>query len=413
MCLHGLPAVLRPPALTLADIVRTCGDDYRLTHNLCTVQEKALRAIENGRTAVLGGHCLHCGHCGVEVIQYNSCRNRHCPTCQTVARLRWVEAREAELLPVPYFHVVFTLPHDLNSLAQGNPKVLYNLLFQSASSTLRTFANDAKYLAAEPSITMVLHTWGQNLNQHIHLHCIVSGGGLSMGGERWIPSKHNPHAKKLFLFPVKALSKCFRGKYIAALRQAFKEGQLNFAGVTLKYATDAGFSNLLNQLHKKPWVIYAKRPFAGPEQVIRYLGRYTHRVAISNQRIISMEDGRVTFRYKDYADHDRPKRMTLDVNEFIRRFLLHILPSGFMRLRHYGILANRYSKKKLARCRELLHQPEPPLRKKESAPELLMRVAGFDVTLCPICKAGHLQLTKSLEPETCIPRSTGPPRYSG
>jgi len=412
MCLHGVSTIVPPPAITLGDILRSYGDDFRLSHNLCTVQEKALRAIANCRTAALGGHCSRCDHCGTEVIQYNSCRNRHCPTCQTVARLRWVEAREAELLPVPYFHLVFTLPHELNALAQGNPRCLYNLLFQSASSTLRTFANDPKYLGAEPSITMVLHTWGQNLNQHIHLHGIVSGGGLSAGGDRWIPSKHNPHAKKLFLFPVKALSKCFRGHYITALRQAFEEGKLQFAGGTLQYATETGFSTLLKQLHVKPWVVYAKRPFAGPQQVIRYLGRYTHRVAISNQRIISMDHDRITFRYKDYTDHDQQKTMALSITEFIRRFLLHILPNGFMRLRHYGILANRCRKTKLARCRELLNQPAPELRAKESALELLMRVAGFDVTLCPICKIGHLQITKSLEPVTGIPPSTGPPRCS-
>jgi hypothetical protein len=408
MCVHGQPKAVRP-VLTLGDIVRTYGDDYRQTHSLCSAQEKALRAIANCRTAILGGHRLRCDHCGAEVIQYNSCRNRHCPTCQTVARLRWVEAREAELLPVPYFHVVFTLPHELNPLAQGNPRVLYNLLFQAASSTLKTFANDPKHLGAELGITMVLHTWGQNLSQHIHVHCIVTGGGLSPDGERWVPCKRNPHAKKVFLFPVQALSRLFRGKYIAGLRKAFENGQLNFARGTEPLATNRGFSSLLDRLHEKPWVVYAKRPFAGPEQVIRYLGRYTHRVAISNHRLLGMDDGKITFLYKDYADHDQQKRLTLNADEFIRRFMLHIVPNGFMRLRHYGLLANRWRKKKLARCRELLHQPEPQAQEKESVPELLMRIAGIDVTLCPTCEHGYLRIIETLAPKSRSPPSTGPP----
>ena len=407
MCKHRA-SVVASPALTLGDVVRAYGGAYRQMHPLCGVQDKALRAIARCRTAALGGHRSRCDHCGAEVIQYNSCRNRHCPTCQTVARLRWVQAREAELLPVPYFHVVFTLPHDLNPLAQGNPRVIYRLLFQSASQTLLRFAADPKHLGAKPGIVMVLHTWGQTLDQHLHVHCVVTGGGLSPDGTRWVPCKRNPHAQRVFLFPVKALSKVFRGTFISALRQAFDDGELHFAGATEPFASPAGFTVLLDRLHARDWVIYAKRPFAGPEQVIRYLGRYTHRVAIGNHRLLGMDDGQVTFRYRDYADHGENKVMSLDADEFLRRFLLHILPSGFVRLRHYGILANRCRQQTLARCRELLNQPAPTQPQDESVPDLLQRLAGIDITLCPICRRGHLQDVGPL-PMPPTPVATGPP----
>ena len=409
MCEHGQAPAKTHPTLTLGDIVRRYATDFGRHHALCGVQAKALRAIADCRTAALGGHRSRCDSCGAEVNQYNSCRNRHCPTCQTVARLRWLEAREAELLPIPYFHVVFTLPHDINPLAQGNPRIIYNRLFKAAADTLKTFAADPKHLGATPGITLVLHTWSQNLGQHLHTHCIVTGGGLSPDGDHWVPCKQNPHAKKVFLFPVKALSKVFRGKFISGLRQDYQAGELHFAGGTTQFASPAGFSVLLDRLHAKSWVVYAKHPFAGPKQVLRYLSRYTHRVAIGNARLQSMEDSQVTFRYKDYADHGQHKSMTLQADEFLRRFLLHILPSGFMRLRHYGLLANRYRKVKLARCRLLLHQPDPPAREKEDAADLLQRLAGVDVTLCPICKAGHLQVVEAL-PKSPSPKATGPPR---
>jgi hypothetical protein len=356
----------------------------------------------------MGGHRSRCDHCGAEINQYNSCRNRHCPTCQTVARLRWVEAREAELLPIPYFHVVFTLPHDINPLAQGNPKTLYNRLFKAAADTLKAFATDPIHLGAIPGVTMVLHTWSQNLGQHLHVHCIVTGGGLSPDSACWVPCKRNPHANKVFLFPVKALSHVFRGKFISGLRQDYAAGDLHFAGSTAPFESPNGFSVLLDQLHQKPWVVYAKHPFAGPKQVLRYLSRYTHRVAIGNHRLRSSKDNRVAFRYKDYADHDQQKTMKLSAEEFLRRFLLHILPSGFMRLRHYGLLANRYRKQKIAQCRALLQQTEPPQREKEDAAELLQRLAGIDIALCPICKRGHLQAI-GLIAKPPIPTATGPP----
>ncbi len=408
MCEHHNGPPQRPPGLTLGDIVRTHGAAYRQAHPLCGVQDKALRAIARCRTAALGGHRSRCDHCGAEVNQYNSCRNRHCPTCQTVSRLRWLEAREAELLPVPYFHVVFTLPHALNPLAQGNPALIYTLLFKAAADTLKTFANDPKHLGAVPGITLVLHTWSQNLSQHIHVHGVVTGGGLSADGEHWVPCKRNPHANKVFLFPVKALSQVFRGKYVSGLRQAYDAGELTFAGGTERFASPIGFACLLDQLHQKPWIVFAKHPFAGPKQVLRYLSRYTHRVAIGNHRLLSMRDGEVRFRYKDYADHDQQKTLTLTTDEFLRRFLLHILPNGFMRLRHYGLLANRYRKQKIARCRHLLHQPDPPPQEKEDAAELLQRLAGIDITLCPVCKRGHLQ-DIGLITKPPIPTATGPP----
>ena len=379
MCEHS-QARSASPALTLGDIVRRYVTDFCRTHKLCGMQAKALSAIARCRTAAMGGHRTRCDHCGAEINQYNSCRNRHCPTCQTVARLRWVEAREAELLPVPYFHVVFTLPHTINPLAQGNPKIVYNRLFKAAADTLKAFAADPKHLGAVPGITMVLHTWSQNLGQHLHVHCIVTGGGLSPDGEHWIPCKHNPHAKKVFLFPVKALSQVFRGKFISGLRQDYAAGELHFAGGTTAFESPTGFGVLLDQLHAKPWVVYAKHPFAGPKQVIAYLSRYTHRVAIGNHRLLSMDDDQVTFRYKDYADQGQQKSMTLQADEFLRRFLLHILPRGFMRLRHYGLLANRYRKQKLARCRQLLHQPDPPSREKEDPVDLLQRLAGIEAS---------------------------------
>ena len=405
MCAHNQAPAARP-ALTLGAVVRRYGDAYHEAHSLCGVQEKALRAIARCRTAALGGHVSRCDHCGAELIQYNSCRNRHCPTCQTVARLRWVEAREAELLPVPYFHVVFTLPHDLNPLAQGNPRALYNLLFQTASATLKTFATDPKHLGAVPGITLVLHTWSQKLGQHIHIHGIVTGGGLSQDGQHWIGCKRNPHAKKVFLFPVKALSKVFRGKYISGLRKLYEAGDLDFAGSTTTFESPTGFSCFLDQLYAKPWVVYAKHPFAGPKQVIRYLGRYTHRVAIGNQRLLSIDNNQVSFRYKDYADQGRQKTLVLSDEEFLRRFLLHILPYAFMRLRHYGLLANRYRKQKLSRCRELLHQPDPPTREKEDAKQLLQRLTGIDISVCPTCNRGHLHVVATLAPS---PNATGPP----
>ena len=344
----GAAADARPRRVELADIVRAHGARYQLTHRLARVQRAALRAIATCRTAVLGGHRERCDRCGAVRISYNSCGNRHCPKCQTLVKERWLAARKADLLPIPYFHLVFTLPHALNALAQGNPRVLYTLLFRAVADTLLTFGRDPRHLGGTIGITAILHTWGQNLSQHLHLHCVVTGGALAADGSRWIA------AKPSFLFPVRALSRVFRAKYLDALRHAFDAGALTFAAGTADFADAAAVARFLAPLRAQRWIVYAKRPFAGPEQVLDYLGRYTHRVALSNERLVDLTDGVVRFRWKDYADGDRLKVMALSANEFLRRFLLHIVPTGFMRIRHFGLLANRTRQRTLTRCRQLL-----------------------------------------------------------
>jgi hypothetical protein len=377
----------------LADVVRTHGAAYRQAHRLTRGQHRALRAIAVCRTAALGGHTEACDRCGAIRIAYNSCRNRHCPKCQTLAKERWLAARRAELLPVEYFHVVFTLPHALNPLAQGNPRVLYALLFRAARETLATFGADPRHLGGEVGGIAILHTWGQTLEQHLHLHCVVPGGALARDGARWLP------AKRGFLFPVRALAAVFRGKYRAGLRRAFDRHELRFAGSVAGLADPVAFRAFLATLRAQDWVVYAKPPFAGPAQVLEYLGRYTHRVAISNDRLISLEAGQVRFRWKDYARGHRLKTMTLPAEEFLRRFLLHVLPGGFVRIRHFGLLANRGRTAKLARCRALLAAVPPPT---PAAPEpvatLMLRLTGVDIGQCPVCRAGRLRVVGLLRP---------------
>ena len=384
---RGTAASIVPPRVELADIVRTHGDAYRRTHRLAMVQHRALRAIAACRTAVLGGHRDTCDRCGAERITYNSCRNRHCPKCQTLTKERWLAARRAELLPIPYFHVVFTLPHDFNTLAQGNPRVIYALLFRAAADTLLTFGRDPRHLGGTVGITAILHTWGQTLTQHLHLHCLVTGGALAPDRARWMAGRSS------FLFPVRALSRVFRAKYLAGLQRAFDAGQLAFAGGTAALADRRAFIALLARLRAVDWVVYAKRPFAGPEQVLAYLGRYTHRVALSNDRLVDHRDGCVRFHWKDYADHDRGKVMTLEAEEFLRRFLLHVVPRGFMRIRHFGLLANRTRRGTLARCRDLLGQSPPADVPPESVAVLLQRLTGVDLSRCPICGEGRMHVT--------------------
>jgi uncharacterized protein (DUF983 family) len=391
-------AVARPsPRLELADIVRDHRERYRRTHRLARVQHVALRAIAACRTALLGGHRETCPRCGAVRITYHSCRNRHCPKCQTLTKERWLAARRADLLPIPYFHVVFTLPHALNALAQGNPRVIYALLFRTAADTLLTFGRDARHLGGTIGVTAILHTWGQNLSAHLHLHCLVTGGALAADGSRWIAGRSS------FLFPVRALSTVFRAKYLTGLQHAFDDGQLSFGGGTAALAERRAFIGFLGQLRAVNWIVYAKRPFAGPEQVLEYLGRYTHRVALSNDRLIDHRDGRVSFRWKDYADHDRVKIMTLDVDEFIRRFLLHVVPRGFMRIRHFGLLANRTRRRALLQCRTLLRQPPPEPAPSESVMQLVQRLAGVDLSRCPVCGEGRMQLTAILTRVTPTP----------
>jgi Putative transposase/Transposase zinc-binding domain len=385
-------AVARGRRRELADIIRAHGDAYRQTHRLVPVQHRALRAIATCRTAALGGHQATCDHCGAVRVSYNSCRNRHCPKCQTLAKERWLAARKADLLPIPYFHVVFTLPHDLNALAQGNPRVIYALLFRATADTLLTFGRDPQHLGGTIGITAILHTWGQTLTQHLHLHCLVTGGALAANRSRWIDGRPS------FLFPVRALATVFRAKYLAGLQRAYDDGQLTFAGGTAALADRRAFAGFLGGLRAIDWVVYAKRPFAGPEQVLDYLGRYTHRVALSNQRLVDHRDGRVRFRWRDYADHDRVKVMTLEADEFLRRYLLHVVPPGFMRIRHFGLLANRTRRDTLARCRALLDQPPLEETPPESVPQLLQRRVGIDLSRCPVCGQGHMQRTVIVGP---------------
>ena len=363
--------------LTLAEIVRAHGDAYRRTHRLATVQALALRAIAACRTALLGGRRETCDHCGATRLTFHSCRNRHCPACQGQASARWLEARRADLLPIPYFHVVFTLPHALNALAQGNPRAIYTLLFRAAADTLLTFGRDPRHLGGAIGITAILHTWSQTLAEHVHVHCLVTGGALSHDRTRWI------HGRAAFLFPVKALSIVFRAKYLEGLHHAFQSGQLTFAAGTTPLADAARFAALLAQLRATPWVVYAKRPFGGPAQVLQYLGRYTHRIAISNARLVSLVDGVVQFRWKDYADRGRTKIMALGVDEFLRRFLLHVLPRSFVRIRHFGLLANRQRRTLIARARDLMAAPAPAKTAADA------RATDIDLTQCPFCHQGH------------------------
>ena len=393
----ALPPARRASRLEVADIFRAHGEDYRRHHRLTRAQRRAMRAIELCRTAALGGHRDTCDRCGAERLTYNSCRNRHCPKCQTLATARWLDARRAELLPVEYFHVVFTLPHALNALVREHARLLYTLLFRTAAATLHAFAHDPRHLGGDVGVTAVLHTWGQTLVQHLHLHCIVTGGALAPDGSRWMSAKPG------FLFPVRALAQVFRAKYLDALQAAVAAG-------TLRLDEPAAGAALFAQLRQHDWVVYAKRPFAGPEQVLDYLGHYTHRVALSNERLLSLDDGLVRFRWKDYADGDRPKVMALPAAEFIRRFLLHVVPDRFVRIRHFGLLANRSRQAKLARCRDLLHHPPPPVAAPESIPALVLRLTGLDLEQCPACPEGRMRRTEVLLP-TSLPRPRPAPGW--
>lgn len=340
----------RPP-FEVADLIRTAGAAFieRNRQWLGWKHVKVLLAIARCRTAALGGHLDECTRCGHRAtISFNSCRNRHCPKCQTAAREQWIAARRGELLPTHYLHVVFTLPRRLAPLVLQNKKVLYDLLFRTSADTLREVARDPKHLGAEIGFFSVLHTWSQKLSLHPHVHCVVPAGGLSLDHTRWVRSPNN------YFLPKKVLRKVFRGKFVDALQQAFANGQLRFAGDLKLLAQPKIFAAWLRPLFRQPWVVYLKPPFGGPEYVLHYLGRYTHRVAISNHRLVSFTDGQVTFRWRDSAHHNEQKLMTLSVDEFLRRFLLHILPQGFVRIRHFGFLANRRRATTLPLCFQLL-----------------------------------------------------------
>ncbi len=340
------------PAIELADVVRSHGRELFETFPLSALHRRILVAIASCRTPTLGAHVHQCDSCGHQHIAYHSCRDRHCPKCQAHVSAEWFEARAADLIPVGYFHVVFTLPEELRLLALHNQKGLYDLLFQSAAETLLELARDPKHLGARIGFHAILHTWSQTLRYHPHIHCVVPGGGLAPDRSRWVPCRKN------FFLPVRVLRDLFRGKFLHGLKHLFQRGRLQFPGQLAPLAEPNAFDRLSASLRKKKWVVYAKPPFAGPETVLKYLARYTHRVAISNSRLLALENGNVTFSFKDDRDHSRRKTLTLPAVRFLRRFLLHCLPRNFVRIRHYGFLANRVRNSQIALCRSLL--PPPP-----------------------------------------------------
>jgi len=350
------------PTLEVADIVRRTGNSFweKQQSHLAWPHRKVLDAIARCRTAALGGHRDQCARCGYQAISFNSCRNRHCPKCQGNARAKWLAARSAELLPVPYFHVVFTLPHELSALALQNKRLLYDLLYRASAATMLELARDPKHLGADIGFLGVLHTWGQNLEHHPHVHYIVPAGGLALDDSRWIESSRR------FFLPVQALSRVFRGKFCEQLRVLYEQDRLQFHGSLEQLASPDRFRCFIRQLFHQDWVVYAKPPFGGAEHVLNYLARYTHRVAISNHRLVAFENDRVSFRWRDYAHGGKNKVMTVSAHEFLRRFLLHVLPRGLVRIRHFGLFANRRRSAALERCRALLGTaasvdlPEPP-----------------------------------------------------
>jgi hypothetical protein len=381
------------PLLAVADIVRQYGDAYLTRYGAVTstTQRRVLHAVAQCRTARLGGHKTQCDACGHAEISSNSCRNRHCPKCQGSAQAAWLAAREQELLEVPYCHVVFTLPAQLSPLALQNPRVVYTLLFQAVAETLQTIARDPRHLGAEIGFLGVLHTWGQTLHHHPHIHCLVPAGGLALDGTAWLP------CPKRFFLPVRVLSHLFRRLFLTALRQAAVQERLSMQGQCQRWQAPTAWHQFLTTLQQLEWVVYAKPPLAGPQRVLRYLARYTHRVAITNRRLLTCEEGQVTFRWKDYQRGNRQRIMTLDAVEFIRRFLLHVLPRGFQRMRHYGFCANGRRKVMLPRCRELLGQA-PVL-----APGTRPAMDAMATTstppprsaACPVCRVGRMQVQET------------------
>ena len=371
------------PTLEVADIVRAAGNSFweKYGAHLAWPHRKVLDAIVRCRTTALGGHLDQCVRCGHQSISYNSCRNRHCPRCQANARAKWLAARSAELLPVPYFHIVFTLPHEFSAIILQNKRLLYDLLFRTSAATLLEAARDPRYFGAEIGFLGVLHSWGQNLEHHPHIHYIVPAGGLSLDGSRWIDSSPR------FFLPVKALSKIFRDTFCDELRELFQHDKLQFHGSVQQLALPEAFSHFLWQLSQKDWVVYAKPPFGGAEHVLNYLARYTHRVAISNHRLVAFENQRVSFRWKDYAHGGKNKTMTVPADEFLRRYLLHVLPKGLVRIRHFGLFANRCRAASLQRCRSLLG----------SEPRLDPSLTAASQPPCPLC-SGPMIVVQRITP---------------
>jgi len=368
------------PTLEVADIVRAHGDEFRRAHaeTLSVGQKRVLRAIERCRTAALGGHLERCDQCGHERNAYNSCADRHCPKCQSFARAKWLEKRQGELLECEYFHVVFTLPAELAALALQNKRQMYDLLFRATADTLQSIAADPQHLGAQIGFFCVLHSWGQTLNFHPHLHCVVPGGGISLA------------CRPGFFLPVNVLSCRFRKLYLRYLEQTYAAGRLRFYGELRELMDPKSFARYLAPLHDSEWVVYAKAPFGGPDRVLDYLGRYTHRVAISNNRLEELKDGQVRFAYKDYKHEQRHKVMTVSADEFLRRFLLHVLPDSFQRIRHYGLLSNRHRAENLTRCRELLAMPAPIPAPERNHRERWQQLTGQDPLQCPQCRNGKM-----------------------
>ena len=379
----------------VADIFRRYGAAYRETYgaSLCSAQRRVISAIELCRTAALGGHVERCDRCDHQRICYNSCRDRHCPKCQSLARAQWLEDRRSELLDTQYFHVVFTVPQPIAAIALQNKESVYNILFRAAAETLRTIAADPKHLGAQIGFFTVLHTWGQSLFHHPHLHCVVPGGGISPDGTRWISCRPN------FFLPVSVLARLFRRLFLDYLQQAFNAGDLQFFSSLESLRIRNTFLRYIAPIRKEDWVVYAKRPFAGPEEVLKYVARYTHRIAIANNRLLNINDGKVQFRWRDYRDGNRHKTMTLGADEFIRRFLLHVLPDGFQRIRYFGFLANRYRAERLALCRQLMQMP-PPTATHEANMDYRDRyeaLTGISLRTCPLCRRGTMVVIETFK----------------
>jgi len=378
--------------LEVADIFRIYGNDYRKNHPLPYVHEKVMQHIKVCRTAELGGHIEQCSHCGFQRNAYNSCRDRHCPKCQSLAKEKWLNDRKADLLPCGYFHLVFTVPHDLNPIILCNKMVTLAMLFAAVNETLQAFAKDPQWrLEGQLGFIAVLHTWTQTLMDHFHLHCLVPAGALSLAKNRWIP------ARESFLFKVESLAKEFRKRYLQKLEKAFVDEKLIFPGDTQIYGARDAFRKLIQSLSQTTWIAYAKRPFAGPQQVLEYLGRYTHRVAISNNRIASIKNGKVTFTYRDRQRNNQIETMALDADEFIRRFLLHVLPKRFMKIRYFGFLANINKKKCIPLLRKLIApNAQLPDKFRETVQEMMLRLTGVDITCCPRCQKGTMKKIREL-----------------
>ena len=394
---------MRPIGLEVADIFRQVGPVYRQDHadSLSRGQRRVMRDIERCRTAALGGHVEQCDACGHQRISFNSCRSRHCPKCQSLVRAQWLQDRRAEPLPVEYFHVVFTVPQQIAAIAYQNKAVVYDILFRATAETLHTIAADPKHLGAEIGFIAVLHTWGQTLMHHPHLHCVVPGGGVSPDGQRWIACRPG------FFLPVRVLSALFRRLFLTQLRQAFADRDLQFYNALAALQDPKAFAKYLAPVAAADWVVYAKKPFGGPEQVLEYLGRYTHRVAISNNRLLDFAEGQVSFQWKDYRQESQPKVMRLDASEFVRRFLLHVLPSGLQRIRHYGLLSNCRREHKLAQCRQLLQVPPPPPPEEPlDYLDQYQRLTGLSLRDCPQCGQGQMVCIESFLPGA---QPRGPP----